>query len=764
MLDILRRLVQAVTDADDLDDALTIIVTRIKDTMQTGVCSVYLFDEQAERWVLMATDGLNPNSVRIASLGKTEGLVGSVGSRGELLNLDDAPKHPAFRFLQETGEEIFQSFLGVPVVHQRETLGVLVVQQTTPRRFSDDEEALLVTVAAQLSALIAHAKISGRLHLHTASGEGSKDVHFKGVAGVSGIAIGTAFVRTPPARLRRVKDATTDDPERELIEFQAALSEVKSELRRISETLSAHLQQSETALFDTYLRMLEDHTLSGEVCQRIRSGETAPTALKHVVLDLVARFEAMNDPYLKERATDLMDLGRRILAQLLHENLGALQYPDDAILVAEDVTPVMLGEIDTASLRGIVSLKGSANSHVAILARGLGIPAVMGAMDLPLSDLSGAQLVVDGWRGEVVVEPSEAVLFEYRSAIRDAEALATDLERVTTGPATTADGKRIHLMLNSGPFGDLSKRQRSWIDGVGLYRTEFVFLSRSRFPTEEEQVLEYRNELQTYAPMPVVMRTLDIGGDKSLPYFCIEEANPFLGWRGVRVTLDHPEIFLTQIRAMLRASIGLNNLRIMLPMITTVEELRASRQLIERVASELLSEGCAIQSPDIGVMIEVPSAVYMADELAREADFLSVGSNDLTQYLLAVDRTNARVADMFDVFHPAVLRALDQTCRAARAQDIPMALCGEMAGDPMSAIVLVGLGFTELSMSAASLAQVKRGLEAFSMADCRALAQQVIQCGSGQEVIAHVGQAFVARDLGLLLPPRLRETLQVESV
>jgi len=763
MLDILRRLVQAVTDADDLDQALNIIVTRIKDTMQTGVCSVYLFDEHAERWVLMATDGLNPDSVRIASLGKTEGLVGSVGSRGELLNLDDAPKHPAFRFLRETGEEIFQSFLGVPVVHQRQILGVLVVQQTTPRRFSDDEEALLVTVAAQLSALIAHAKISGRLHLRSAGGEGSQDVHFKGVAGVSGVAIGTAFVRTPPARLRRVKDATAEDPERELQEFQAALSEVKSELRRIGDSLSAHLQQSETALFDTYLRMLEDHTLSGEVCQRIRSGESAPTALKYVVLDLVARFEAMNDPYLKERATDLMDLGRRILAQLLHENVGALQYPPDAILVAEDVTPVMLGEIDTAALRGIVSVKGSANSHVAILARGLGIPAVMGAMDLPLSDLAGVQLVVDGWRGEVVVEPSELVLDEYRMAIRDAEALATDLERVSTGHATTQDGARIHLMLNSGPFGELSARQRSWIDGVGLYRTEFVFLSRARFPTEDEQLAEYRAELETYAPMPVVMRTLDIGGDKSLPYFSIDEANPFLGWRGVRVTLDHPEIFLTQIRAMLRASIGLNNLRVMLPMVTTVEELRASRQLIERVVSELLAEGLQVHSPDVGVMIEVPSAVYMADELAREADFLSVGSNDLTQYVLAVDRTNARVADMFDVFHPAVLRALDQTCRAAQGQDIPTALCGEMAGDPMAAVLLVGLGFHELSMSAASLAQVKRSLGAFSLEECRRLAHQAIQCGCGQDVMQLMGHALSSRGLGLLLPPRLRESVQVES-
>ena len=759
MLDILRRLVQAVTDAATLDEALTIIVTRIKGTMQTGVCSVYLLDESTDRWLLMATDGLNPSSVRVASLAKTEGLVGTVGSRGELVNLDDAPNHPAFRFLRETGEEIFQSFLGVPIVHQREILGVLVVQQTTQRKFSDDEEALLVTVAAQISALIAHAKVSGRLQLSHTGGEKPFDVHFQGVAGVSGVTTGTAFVRQPPAILRRVKDAKTDDPKRELEEFQSALSDVKAELRQISDTLSEHLERKETALFDTYLRMLEDHTLSGEVCQRIRSGETAPTALKYVVLDLVARFNAMDDAYLRERATDLLDLGRRILAKLLREQSESFEYPDDLILVAEDVTPVMLGEVATRSLRAIVSVKGSANSHVAILARSLGIPAVMGAVDLPLGDISGAHLIVDGWRGEVIVEPSEHVLSEYQRAIQDAAILEMDLEKVESGTAVTSDGQHVYLMLNAGPFGELSKRERSWIDGVGLYRTEFIFLSRSRFPTEDEQEGEYRAELQSYSPMPVVMRTLDIGGDKSLPYFSIDEENPFLGWRGIRVTLDHPEIFLTQIRAMLKADSGLGNLRILLPMITTLEELRASKILIQRVVLELASEGYEVLAPQVGVMIEVPSAVYIAPELAKEADFLSVGSNDLTQYLLAVDRTNSRVADMFDGFHPAILRALEITSKAGTNAKIPVALCGEMAGDPLAAVLLVGLGFKELSMSSAALAQVKRALGAFSSKECQSLAQQALAMESGVEVLHIVAQAFIDKDLNLLVPPNLRESI-----
>ena len=455
----------------------------------------------------------------------------------------------------------------------------------------------------------------------------------------------------------------------------------------------------------------------------------------------------------------MLDLGRRILAKLLREQSESFEYPDDLILVAEDVTPVMLGEVATRSLRAIVSVKGSANSHVAILARSLGIPAVMGAVDLPLGDISGAHLIVDGWRGEVIVEPSEHVLSEYQRAIQDAAILEMDLEQVESGTAVTSDGQHVYLMLNAGPFGELSKRERSWIDGVGLYRTEFIFLSRSRFPTEDEQEGEYRAELQSYSPMPVVMRTLDIGGDKSLPYFSIDEENPFLGWRGIRVTLDHPEIFLTQIRAMLKADSGLGNLRILLPMITTLEELRASKILIQRVVLELASEGYEVLAPQVGVMIEVPSAVYIAPELAKEADFLSVGSNDLTQYLLAVDRTNSRVADMFDGFHPAILRALEITSKAGTNAKIPVALCGEMAGDPLAAVLLVGLGFKELSMSSAALAQVKRALGAFSSKECQSLAQQALAMESGVEVLHIVAQAFIDKDLNLLVPPNLRESI-----
>jgi phosphotransferase system enzyme I (PtsP) len=366
---------------------------------------------------------------------------------------------------------------------------------------------------------------------------------------------------------------------------------------------------------------------------------------------------------------------------------------------------------------------------------------------------------VDGWRGEVIVEPSEQVLAEYQRAIDDAAILEMDLEQVEAGTAMTSDGQHVHLMLNVGPFGELSARQRSWIDGVGLYRTEFIFLARSRFPSEDEQESEYRAELETYAPMPVVMRTLDIGGDKSLPYFSIDEENPFLGWRGIRVTLDHPEIFLTQIRAMLRADSGLGNLRILLPMITTLEELRASKALIERVVLELTAEGHTVTAPQIGVMIEVPSAVYIAPELAKEADFLSVGSNDLTQYLLAVDRTNARVANMFDGFHPAVLRALETASKAGIHAKIPVALCGEMAGDPLAAVLLVGLGFNELSMSSAALAQVKRALGAFSLAECQSLATQALTRESGAQVLRIVAQVFIDKDLSLLVPPNLRESL-----
>jgi phosphotransferase system enzyme I (PtsP) len=398
-------------------------------------------------------------------------------------------------------------------------------------------------------------------------------------------------------------------------------------------------------------------------------------------------------------------------------------------------------------LAGIVSLSGSRNSHIAILARSLGVPTVMGAVDLPYTLLEGSELIVDGYRGSVVANPSQQVREHYQEVLSEDRKLVESLEAIKTLPSETMDGESFELWVNTGLVSDARVSLDRGAEGVGLYRTEVPFMMRDRFPSEDEQVEVYRSQLTTFSPRPVTMRTLDVGGDKALPYFPIVEDNPFLGWRGIRVTLDHPEIFLTQIRAMLKASDGLDNLRIMLPMICSVSELDISRILIERAYNEVVEEGFNVVFPPIGVMIEVPAAIYQIKQLAERVDFLSVGSNDLTQYLLAVDRNNPRVADLYHSLHPAVLSALADIASEAQNAGKPVSVCGELAGDPGGAMLLLAMGYSTLSMSVTNLLKVKSTLRAISKEQLNSLLDEVLSLSDSNSVNQRLNRAF--KDAGL---------------
>ncbi|WP_298186262.1 phosphoenolpyruvate--protein phosphotransferase [uncultured Pseudomonas sp.] len=747
MLNTLRKIVQEVNAAKDLKAALGIIVQRVREAMGSQVCSVYLMDPETNRFVLMATEGLNKRAIGKVSMAPNEGLVGLVGTREEPLNLEHASEHPRYRYFAETGEERYASFLGSPIIHHRRVMGVLVVQQKEQRQFDEGEEAFLVTMSAQLAGVIAHAEATGSIRGLGRQGKGIQEAKFVGVPGSPGAAVGTAVVVLPPADLDVVPDKSVDDIAAELTLFNNALEGVRGDMRALSAKMATQLRPEERALFDVYLMMLEDAALGNEVVKIIRTGQWAQGALRQVVSEHVNRFELMDDAYLRERASDVKDLGRRLLAYLQQARQQTLVYPDNCILVSEELSPAMLGEVPEGKLVGLVSVQGSGNSHVAIFARAMGIPTVMGAVDLPYSKIDGIQLIVDGYHGEVFTNPSELLRKQYAEVVEEERQLAQGLDALRGLPCETLDGHRMPLWVNTGLLADVKRAQERGAEGVGLYRTEVPFMIKERFPSEKEQLAIYREQLAAFHPLPVTMRSLDIGGDKALSYFPIKEENPFLGWRGIRVTLDHPEIFLVQTRAMLKASEGLNNLRILLPMISGTQELEEALHLIHRAWGEVRDEGTDVPLPPIGVMIEIPAAVYQVRELARQVDFLSVGSNDLTQYLLAVDRNNPRVADLYDFLHPAVLQALQIVVAGAHAEGKPVSICGEMAGDPAAAVLLMAMGFDGLSMNATNLPKVKWLLRQISMGKAQELLAQVMSNDSPQ--VTHSTLQLALRNLGL---------------
>ncbi|WP_237057238.1 phosphoenolpyruvate--protein phosphotransferase [Microbulbifer sediminum] len=751
MLGSLRSIVQEVNAARDLPAVLDIIVHRVREVMHTKVCSVYLRDNHSDTYVLMATRGLNPDAVGHVHLAPGEGLVGNVVTREEPINLERAEAHPAYHYFPATGEERFSAFLGTPIIHHRQVLGVLVVQQAEQRRFDEGEEAFLVTLSAQLAGVIAHAEATGAL---AAIGQQRREAKFSGLAASPGVAIGRAHIVAPPANLATVPFACCMDVDAELELFNQALANARTEIREVGERLKGDLNREERALFDAYISMLDDSSIAVEVSDRIRQQLTASRAWAEVMLEHVRRFEAMSDSYFRDRAADVRDLGARVLMHLRQQQQIERDYPEKTILVGEELTAAALAQVPREKLVGLVSVKGSANSHVAIIARAMGLPAVMGAQELPFERIDGEDLVVDGYRGELFVHPSPELRRRYDSIVEEERELARNLDHLASLPGETADGHRVRLWVNTGLMADVVRSLERGAEGVGLYRTEVPFLLRDRFPSEEEQREIYREQLEAFAPRPVTMRTLDIGGDKALAYFPIEETNPFLGWRGIRVTLDHPEIFLGQVRAMMKASEGLDNLRIMLPMISGVAELEAARKLVERAYAELVDEGFKITMPPLGIMIEVPSAVYQARELAERVDFMSVGSNDLTQYLLAVDRNNSRVAGNYHALHPAVLRALSEVVRAGHEGHTKVGICGELAGDPGGALLLLAMGYDVLSMNATNLPRVKATLRAVSRADTQRLLERVLHMQCPEEIETTLQDYLKGLGLKALLQPQ----------
>ncbi|ENZ7717795.1 phosphoenolpyruvate--protein phosphotransferase [Klebsiella aerogenes] len=744
MLTRLREIVEKVASAPRLNEALDILVTDVCKAMETEVCSVYLADNDRRCYYLMATRGLKKPRGRTVALAFDEGLVGLVGRLAEPINLADAQKHPSFKYIPAVKEERFRAFLGVPIIQRRQLLGVLVVQQRELRQFDESEESFLVTLATQMAAILSQSQLNALFGQY-------RQTRIRALPASSGVAIAEGWMDASLPLMEQVYEASTLDTASERERLTGALEEAANEFRRYSKRYAAGAQKETAAIFDLYSHLLSDARLRRELFDEVDKGSVAEWAVKKVIEKFAEQFAALSDGYLKERAGDLRTLGQRLLFHLDDTTQGPNTWPERIILVADELSATTLAEVPQDRLVGVVVRDGAANSHAAIMVRALGIPTVMGA-DIQPSLLHGHMLIVDGYRGDLLVDPEPVLLQEYQRLISEENELSRlaedDLERASE----LKSGERVKVMLNAGLSPEHEEKLGSFIDGIRLYRTEIPFMLQSGFPSEEEQVAQYQGMLQMFNSKPVTLRTLDIGADKQLPYMPISEENPCLGWRGIRITLDQPEIFLIQVRAMLRANAATGNLSILLPMVTSLEEVDEARRLIERASREVEEMiGYAIPRPRLGVMLEVPSMVFMLPQLANRIDFISVGTNDLTQYILAVDRNNTRVANMYDCLHPAVLRALAMIAHDAERFGIDLRLCGEMAGDPMCVTILVGLGYRHLSMNGRSVARVKYLLRRIDIEEAQELSRRSLEAQMTTEVRHQVAAFMERRGLGGLI-------------
>jgi len=726
MLTQLRDIVEKVIKLDDVHQALNLLVKKTCLAMQTECCTVYLANDDEQCLELMATQGLKfkGNTIRIAY---SDALVGLVRRSAEPLNLAEASKHPNYKFFPELGEQVYHSFLGTPIIHRKQVLGVLVIQQKSPRLFSEIEESFLVTLAAQVAVIIAHAQAQGQWLLTA-----NKIEEISGIAASPGVAVGPFWWDNTQPELLDVLPASAINSEQEYEWLMLAIENAIIDFRRMRKKFDGELNKEALAIFDLYTHLLNDPMLRSDLKAQINKGDRADWALRQVVETYSHRFAQMSDVYMRERAQDIKELGQRLLYFLHNSESGHIDLGKPVILVVRELTASILASVPKEKLLAVVALEGAINSHAAILSRALGIPTIMGAKLSPEA-IHNRIGVVDGYSGKILVEPNEQILDEYKALQSEEYELSQMVEGEINQEARTKDGVKIDILLNAGLSVDSNIAINRGVDGVGLYRTEIQFLLQHRFPSEDEQTQQYRSVLTTYDEKKVVMRTLDIGGDKPLPYLPIEEDNPFLGWRGIRFTLDHPDIFLIQLRAMLRASVGLDNLRILLPMISSCQELDDTLSLLHQAYIEVKILEPNVAKPEVGIMVEVPSMIYLLPMVADKVDFVSVGSNDLTQYMLAVDRNNSRVSDIYESIHPAVIMALKQIVETCNQYHIPLSLCGELAGDPVGALLLVGLGYRSLSMNTSNVARIKYLLRQLDVRELKSFSDKALMNGYSRD-------------------------------
>ncbi|MCC6471224.1 MAG: phosphoenolpyruvate--protein phosphotransferase [Alphaproteobacteria bacterium] len=715
---LLRRLRDIMAGAGSAQERLDRVVKIIAAEMVAEVCSAYV-RRAGDVLELCATEGLRPEAVHRTTLRVGEGLVGDIAEEARPLALADAQAHPNFAYRPETGEEIFHSLMGVPILREGRVSGVLVVQNRTMRQYTEEEIETLETIAMVLAELVASGELISRALPGAPGAEPALPLRLPGVRICGGIAIGRAVLHQPTVVIRRV---VAEDPEVELGRLRAAVAELHDALDRMMAAADLSASGEHRDVLEAYRMFAEDRGWLGRIREAIRSGLTAEAAVQKVQNDTRVRMNQIEDEYLRERLQDLEDLNNRLLTHLAG-GIGAMpaaELPDDAVLVAHNLGPAELLDYDRRKLRAVVLEEGSPTAHVSIVARALDIPVVGRVKDVfsrvdPLDPM-----IVDGDGSVVLLRPTEEAKQAFAQAIRARAEREAAYAKLRDLPAATKDGVAISLNINAGLLLDLGHLDDGNADGVGLYRTEIPFMIRAAFPDVRAQEDLYRQVLRGAGDRPVTFRTLDVGGDKLLPYFASgHEDNPAMGWRAIRIALDRPFMLRQQLRALVRAAQG-RELRVMFPMVAEVAEFEAARRIMELEVQHAARRGGRPLAVKIGAMLEVPALAYQLPALFRVADFVSVGSNDLMQFLFAADRGSPRLADRYDVLSPPVLSLLGSLVKQAEAAGKPLALCGEMASRPIEAMALIGLGFRILSMAPSSVGPVKamvRKLDTRPLAD-----------------------------------------------
>lgn len=692
---------------------LDAIVRSIATDMVAEVCSLYLRKAGAIL-ELSATRGLRAEAVHQTRLNIGEGLVGDVAAHARPLAVADAPAHPAFAYRPETGEDIYKSFLGVPILRGGKVLGVLVIQNRTARHYAEEEIETLETIAM----VLAEFATSDGLVLAADLGDPAEallPLRLSGIKLNGGLGQGQAVFHVRAPQLVRM---VAEDTGRELERLDAALAALQDTLGQLL-THHAVGNGEQRDIVETYLMFASDSGWAGKLREAIGTGLTAEAAAQRVQNEMRARLNHVADPYLRERLQDLEDLTARLIAGLSGAQ-RELPASGDLILIARALGPMELLDYPTDRLKGVVLEEGSPGAHVAILARALGVPMVGQVRGLTARLEAGEPLVVDGDGGEVYIRPSDEVKARTVAILERRRVRAQMYAQDRDLPVVTRDGVPIELFINAGFVADVEELRETGAVGVGLYRTEIPFMIRRSFPDCASQTELYRKALDAAGDRPVVFRTLDIGGDKTLSYMpdLEKDENPAMGWRALRLTIDRPALFRTQLRALLTAAAG-RELRLMFPMVAEVAEFLAAKRLLAREQERLLAEGQALpERVIVGTMLEVPALLWQMPQLLRVTDFISVGSNDLLQFLFASDRGSPHLSGRYDVLSPPALTLfgnLSETCNSA---GMPLTVCGEIAGQPLEAMALVALGFRRLSMNPRAVGAVRAMIRSL---DCGAL-------------------------------------------